>query len=77
MSVLMMDMDTENLICPGYAFEVNGLLCGRPKDSDREWCDVCQDSADLDARQEAENKAWAEYNETMANRSQYQHLKGK
>ena len=65
-------------VCRGYGSPDNGIVrCGREKDSTAEWCDVCADSAELDARQEAETRAWAEYNETMANRSQYQHLKGK
>lgn len=45
-------------ICPGYGSPTNGFTCGREKDDDAKWCDRCQDSVDLDAREEKKAQAW-------------------
>lgn len=44
----LLSLTEAQMICPGYGSPENGFTCGREKDYDREWCDNCQDSADLD-----------------------------
>lgn len=35
--------------CVGYGWPESGLrVCGKERDDDKQWCDSCQDSADLD-----------------------------
>lgn len=56
--------------CSGY-----GIECGRELDSDELLCTRCQAGKTLDDAYEAEAQATYDYNERMADQSQYQHLK--
>lgn len=52
--------DEEVSLCPGYGSPDNGRTCGNEKDYNRDLCDECLDSANLDARdgEPAADLAW-------------------